>query len=951
MPGLLAQPVDVDLYRTIDGSFNNLTHPEWGSAGENLLRFAPADYSDGMSAPAGADRPNPRHISNVLFSQSNPINDPMQLSDFCWVFGQFIDHDIGFTPDGNEFMPIPVPAGDTWFDPANSGQALIPMMRNAFDPATGTGPGNPRAHPNVITAYLDGSAVYGSNDEMATWLRTFEDGKLKTSAGGTMLPFNTTTGEYDAPLDPDAPHVDDPVGLSDKLYVAGDVRVNENPLLIAFHAVFHLEHNYQCDRLREERPDWTDEQLYQHARKIVGGLIQSIVYDEWLPVMGVDIPEYRGYDPAVNPQLMELFTGAAFRLGHTLLNGNLQRMDNEGNIVPEGNLPLRHAFFNPLIIPQSGGMDVFLKGMAAQNQQQFDALVVDDIRNFLFGPPGSGGLDLASININRGRERGLPSFNDVRQALGLPRYLAFVQMNPDPEIYAKLIALYGTPDRADLWVGLLAERAENGALFGPTLNAILSRQFTALRDGDRFYYENDPVLSDAEKAMIRETTFHDIIMRNTGIKLMQDNVFLMKPHEVICDYMTADVIGWVKQDDDTPVGNVEAFLQVSGAMLDTLTNDQGNFSFKSMPACSVDTLNLRKLDEPINGVSTLDMILISQHILGLKQLDSPYKLIAADVNYSGNVSTLDLVIIRRIILSVDSEFPEGETWRFIPLNFEFSDPDDPFADDFPTAMDFDILSQNQDLNFVGIKLGDVNNSVDLSRAGRLEPRGEPVVLNAVDRRFEAGETVALVLQSDEGAALKGLQFTLEVDPAYLHLEQLGERGLVAGESAALFPAEGALTAAWVADANDRPDNARLMALQLKALRAGRLSEVISLSNRRTFTEAVDESLRRRPVLLHFREEGAVAGDPGSAEIMLYQNQPNPFARQTNIPFYLPEPANVRLQITDLAGQTVLVREAEFGAGMQQWHLDQAELPAAGAYFYKVQVGESVYTRRMILAGP
>jgi len=950
--GLVAQDVDVNLYRTVDGSFNNLANPQWGSAGENLLRFVPAAYADGMSAPSGADRPNPRVVSNSLFEQSGLLNDPLQLSDFCWVFGQFIDHDIGFTPDGSEFLPIPVPAGDPWFDPANSGQSIIPMMRNAFDPASGNAPSNPRAHPNVVTAFIDGSAVYGSNDEMATWLRTFVDGKLKTSAGGRMLPFNTLTGEYDAPIDPNAPHVDNPVGLSDKLYVAGDVRVNENPLLAAFHALFHLEHNYQCDRLKEKHPDWTDEQLYQHARKIVGGLIQSIVYDEWLPAMGVPMEAYTGYDPTIQPQLMEVFTAAAFRLGHTLLNGNLQRMDNEGEIIPEGNLALRDAFFNPMVIPQVGGIDVYLKGMAAQNQQRFDARVIDDVRNFLFGPPGSGGLDLAAININRGRERGLPGFNAVRQAFGLAPYLAFVQLNSNPEVSAKLASLYNAPDYADPWVGLLAERAASGGLLGPTLNTILNRQFTILRDGDRFYYENDPVLSEEEKAMIRKTTFHDIIMRNTGIKLMQDNVFLMEPHDEICANMTSDVIGWVQLEDGRPVQQVDAYLQVAGNQLDTFTNDAGNFVFEGMPACSVDTLNLDKNDDPLNGVSTLDMLMIARHILGVEYLNSPYKVIAGDVNFSGTVSTMDLISMRRVILSIDTAFTSGKSWRFIPSDFDFTNDLNPFADDFPTAMNFDILSQDQDLNFTAVKLGDVNGSVDLpgSQPNGLETRAEPIVLQGTDRAFEAGDRFTLYLHSDQLEMLRALQFTLEADPAFLRLDGLKEQGLLRAEDVGLFPGEGALTAAWISPEGSPEDRDAVCALEWTALRSGHLMDVLSLSDRRTRTEAVDEDGQRRPVLLHFREANSLAG-PDPEGLMLYQNQPNPFARQTTIPFFLSRAARVSVQITDAAGNTVWTRIADFPAGMHNLSVGEKELPAAGVYFYRLKAGEQMHTRRMVLARP
>ena len=172
------QTVDVQNYRTTDGSQNNPDNPNWGAAGDHLRTFTGVGYANFIDDPAGPDRPNPREISNRIFAQDGLLNDPMNLSDFCWVWGQFIDHDIGLTPEGSEDASISVPEGDPWFDPFNTGQMKIPMKRNVFDPATGTNIFNPRRHPNMITAFVDGSGVYGSEEERANWLRTFSGGKL-----------------------------------------------------------------------------------------------------------------------------------------------------------------------------------------------------------------------------------------------------------------------------------------------------------------------------------------------------------------------------------------------------------------------------------------------------------------------------------------------------------------------------------------------------------------------------------------------------------------------------------------------------------------------------------------------------------------------------------------------------------------------------------------------------
>lgn len=512
--------------RTYMGTGNNEQNPLWGAVGDNQRQATTVGFADGVSEPAGADRPNPRLISNAVFSQEGLLPDVMGLSDYAWAWGQFIDHDITLVgEDHGESMDISVPAGDPFFDPAATGKVLIPMKRSAFDPTSGTDPAIPRAFPNEITAFIDASAVYGSDEIRAYWLRTFRGGKLKTS-GGNLLPYNTFNGEYGAPVDPNAPSMAMPIPFVTKWFVAGDVRANENPLLLSLHTLFVREHNRLCDELAADNPAWSDEQLYQHARKIVGGLIQAVVYEEWLPTMGVHLAPYAGYQPSVDPGIMNVFSAAAYRYGHSVINGTLLRLDNNGQVVPQGNILLRDAFFNPSVLVETGGISPFLKGMAVQVEQDFDCKVIDDLRNFLFGPPGAGGLDLAAMNINRGRDRGLPDYNTVRENFGLARKETFMDISSNPWLNEILRDVYQNDiDNVDPWVGFLAEDNMPNALFGETVMTIMKEQFTLLRDGDRFYYKNDPALSPDEAEAIEGTRLADIVLRNSRAAHLQDNVF------------------------------------------------------------------------------------------------------------------------------------------------------------------------------------------------------------------------------------------------------------------------------------------------------------------------------------------------------------------------------------------------------------------------------------------
>jgi len=521
-------PTYAQINRTIDGKGNNLLHPEWGITGVNQLENGTIGFEDGYSTPAGSDRPNPRYISNMLNMQNTLENDPRNLSAYCWVWGQFIDHDITLVNDNpKESMSIGIPKGDVYFDPQATGTAQMNIQRNVFDPATGTDPTNPRRYVNNITTFVDASTIYGSDENRAKWLRTFSEGKIKVSSGN-LLPWNTISGEYNDAIDPSAPEMAMPLPNVTKFFVSGDVRANENPFLTAMHTLFTREHNRLCDKLAAEYPSWSDEELYQRARKLVGAEIQAITYEEWLPDLGMKLDSYLGYDGTLDPGIMNVFSAAAYRYGHTTINSVLVRMDNAGNYMKEGDILLRDAFFNPGATRDIGGIEPYLIGMATVVEQNFDCKIIDDLRNFLFGKPGQGGMDLAAINIARGRERGLADYNTIRSDFGLERLTNFSQISSDIIMNQTLEFVYGDINKIDPWVGLLAENHMSDALFGKTAMTILKKQFVALRNGDRYYYLNDDALSPLDKLSLKNTRLADIVRRNSPVTILKDNIFLVQ---------------------------------------------------------------------------------------------------------------------------------------------------------------------------------------------------------------------------------------------------------------------------------------------------------------------------------------------------------------------------------------------------------------------------------------
>lgn len=496
--------------QSIDGTGNNVANPDLGSTGENLERIADANYADGVGEPNEVGLPSAREVSNVVAAQSESVINERYLTDATWLWGQFLDHDIDLSlttgETGNpEAFDIEVPTGDPLFDPFFTGEQTIPLTRSEFDDSSGV-----REQINHITAFIDGSNVYGSDAERADALRTFEDGKLKTSEGD-LLPFNEEGLENAG-------------GTSETLFLAGDVRANENVGLTSIHTLFVREHNRLADEIAERDSSLSDEEIYQEARRTVIAEIQAITYNEFLPsLLGHGaLDRYDGYDANVNPNISNEFSTAAYRLGHSLLSPELLRIGADGEVIDDGNLSLREAFFNPSEVSEEG-IDAVLRGVTVGLAQELDAQVIDDVRNFLFGPPGSGGLDLAALNIQRGRDHGLGSYNDTRESLGLDAADSFSDITSDVELQAKLEDAYGDVDSIELWIGLLSEDHLANSSVGETMQRIISDQFENLRDGDRFWYEN--IYSGRELRELQNTTLGDIIERNTEVEGLQDNVF------------------------------------------------------------------------------------------------------------------------------------------------------------------------------------------------------------------------------------------------------------------------------------------------------------------------------------------------------------------------------------------------------------------------------------------
>ena len=507
---------------SIDGTANNASNLEWGSTNEKFLRLARSEYADGVQSVAGATAPSARAISNALADQgSQDTVSNKNLSAFVYAWGQFLDHDLTLTSTGNEVMLIPVPKGDTYFDPNGTGTVNMRTSRSAFESATGTSAANPREQVNSLSAWIDGSMVYGSDKTTSDALRTFVGGKLKMSSDG-MLPLNNAANFPNGTV----PQANIGIVPDDQLYAAGDVRANENIELTSLQTLFVREHNRLAGRFARENPRLNDQEIYQRARAMVIAELQAITYNEWLPaVLGNAAPgRYTGYNPNVNPGLSNEFATAAFRFGHSLLGDEIGFLDENGKPIADA-VPLSQAFFNPKVL-DGKPIDSIFKYLASDPSSELDLKIVGSVRNFLFGAPGSGGFDLASLNIQRGRDHGLADYNDTRASIGMPRVRTFADITKNRDVQEKLRQLYGSVDKIDLWIGLLAEDQLPDASVGPTTAKIIREQFDRIRSADQFWYQrafSGPLLRELDS-----TKLSDVLKRNTSMRNIQDNVFLFR---------------------------------------------------------------------------------------------------------------------------------------------------------------------------------------------------------------------------------------------------------------------------------------------------------------------------------------------------------------------------------------------------------------------------------------
>ncbi|MBI5914969.1 MAG: HYR domain-containing protein [Bacteroidetes bacterium] len=432
----------------------------------------------------------------------------------------------------------------------------------------------------------------------------------------------------------------------------------------------------------------------------------------------------------------------------------------------------------------------------------------------------------------------------------------------------------------------------------------------------------------------------------------QTTVVVQDNFNICSTQTTATIAGKLARENGDPLSQKLVGLS-GGISIAVHTDVDGTYDFPSLPLGQDYTLTPSYNTKPLNGVTTYDIVLVRRHILGIDYFDSPYTIIAADVNRSGTVTTLDLVDMQKLILNIATEFPNGNpSWRFVPADYEFPNPAVPFSPAFPENISMDNIETNQwDRDFVGIKIGDVNNSANPSTFG--EGEGDErsdfdnaLIFSTKDIELVAGHVYAIPFVAHPERDVAGFQFTLDFDENALEFVAVDAEtpGLLKASNFGLPTAIGtsALTVSWANAGSQRlTEDGAVFALKFSSKINGRLSEVLAINSLRTAAEAYAGDFSSKNggfetwgVQLEF--EKTVADAP-----MLFQNSPNPFHDKTTLQFYLPEAAQVSFRLHDAYGRLLKTWNGAYAEGHHELPLDLTGLHyATGILFLEMDDGSA-----------
>ncbi|KAK1789702.1 hypothetical protein P4O66_015601, partial [Electrophorus voltai] len=580
--------------------------PLLGAANTPYARWLPPEYEDLHGAPRGWDPQHSYHnfilppvravSQEVLYTQNENISLDVSLSHLLVEWWQWIDYDLTLTPQSPSTTSFKMGADCT--HTCSRDTPCFPIWIPLSDPRAGLQSCMPffRSAPSCVgqsamwyhREQLNGSVVYGSSEELSLNLRNcsshlglLSHNQPHSDQGLAYLPY---LSRKHTQLDPCGPsqetisqsmtrktltsmgnltfcfHAGRPQGVGIQVIKL----TNEHLGMIALHTLFLREHNRLAEELHRVNPHWGPDTLYQEARKILGAVHQVLTWDHYLPhVLGNKeysklIPPYDGYDPKVDPSITNVFSAAAFRFAHVTMHPVVSRLGPGHQLHPDNPpMPLHHSLFAPWRVVEEGGIDPVLRGvlLSPAKLQAPEQMMVEELTERLFQAQEGLPMDLGALNLQRGRDHGLPGYGAWRELCGLPipaNESEFAGILGNVGLVRKLLALYGTAQNIDVWVEAISEPALPGGRVGPLLACLLAKQFRALRDGD----------SAAQRRSLRTVSVSRIICDNTRIRLVPLDAFIrtLHPEQLLpCTHPNIthlNLSAWKEPDTDPVCGPV-----------------------------------------------------------------------------------------------------------------------------------------------------------------------------------------------------------------------------------------------------------------------------------------------------------------------------------------------------------------------------------------------------------
>ncbi|XP_035207728.1 dual oxidase 2-like isoform X3 [Stegodyphus dumicola] len=519
----------------------------------SLIRLLPSAYQGGVYEPVNHSKANPFIVSDSIMKEISMCSGHNESSSktgknvFMVFFGQFVVEEVLNARQlscPRNYFNIHIPS-DHYYK--KTGLKEMPFIRTKYDTNTGKSPNNPRKQLNSATAWIDGSAIYGTTNAVSQALRTFKNGLLVSSDEDHLYPsFNYGYLSYLSP----SRNIDDSK-MKKAHYRIGNPLAHENPFVLTINIIFYRWHNHLAGIICNKKEKWTDEQCFNEARKWVIATLQNVIVNEWLPsFLGEKLPEYIRYDPSIDPSISNAFQSAAMRFGHTLVpTGVYKRL--KPNKCDTSVIRLCDSFYNAQEIIYNNSIESLIIGMAHQAAEREDLSIVDDLRCYMHGPPEFTRRDLMALNIQRGRDHGLPGYVVARKmlvpnenigSLDFDKMAAISKSSYKNVIENTLTRLYSSMDEVDLFVGGLLEADDE---LGPVFKEIIREQFQRIRDGDRFWFENkeNGIFTEDQIEQIRKTTMYDIILsvtQNIHSKDLQPDVFHVPTEDYLANLTCAD---------------------------------------------------------------------------------------------------------------------------------------------------------------------------------------------------------------------------------------------------------------------------------------------------------------------------------------------------------------------------------------------------------------------------